>query len=111
MNIKTFEMPIVDVFTITGRGTVITGTVAYGSIALGDMIRIGDQEYACTGIEQFVNRMGRPAVVGENVGLLLRGAEKDEIMKWRGTNATSEVPFGSQEDDSAQDQGSTAKES
>lgn len=81
------RISIVDVFTITGRGTVFTGTVLEGLLNLGDTVRIGEKDYVCTGIESFVRDPGLEATVGRIIGVLLRGATKEELSRWKGTEA------------------------
>jgi len=75
-----FLMPVEDVFTIEGRGTVVTGRVARGVLRLGDTVeivgRIGGS--VVTGIESF-HKKRQEAKAGENVGLLLRGVDRDEV--------------------------------
>lgn len=79
-----FLMVIEDVFTITGRGTVVTGTIASGSINVGDAVKIrhiatGEvSATTITGIEMF-RKILDSASVGENVGILLRGVGRDEL--------------------------------
>jgi elongation factor Tu len=79
---KPFLMPIEDVFSITGRGTVGTGRVERGSIKVGDDVeRVGIKETrktVVTGVEMFRKLLDR-AEAGDNVGLLLRGIDKDEL--------------------------------
>ena len=76
---KPFLMPIEDVFTITGRGTVATGRIERGVVHLNDKVeRVGlgeTTEYVITGVEMF-RKLLDDAQAGDNVGLLLRGAEK-----------------------------------
>lgn len=100
---------IVDVFVITGRGTVFTGTVLEGVLELLDTLRIGDQDYVVTGIERFINALGKPAIAGDNIGVLLRGATKEELDKYKGTEAIG--LDGNEEDDSAEDEAGTTSES
>ena len=71
-----------DVFSITGRGTVATGTIRQGSIKVGDQVYINDQgnPIICTGIEKF-RKLVDSASEGENVGLLLRGISKSDVKK------------------------------
>jgi len=76
-------MPVEDVFTITGRGTVATGRVERGAIKIGDVVEIVGMSEApksttVTGIEMF-RKMLDSAVAGDNVGALLRGVERKEI--------------------------------
>jgi len=79
---KPFLMPVEDVFSITGRGTVGTGRVERGKVKVGDaMERIGIKETrktVVTGVEMF-RKMLDFAQAGDNVGLLLRGIDKDEL--------------------------------
>ncbi len=77
-----FLMPIEDVFSISGRGTVVTGRVERGIITVGDEIEIvGIKETTsttCTGVEMF-RKLLDEGRAGENVGVLLRGTKRDEI--------------------------------
>jgi len=79
---KPFLMPVEDVFSITGRGTVGTGRVERGKIKTGDEVeRVGIKETrktVCTGVEMFRKIMDE-AEAGDNIGLLLRGMDKDEL--------------------------------
>ena len=80
---KPFLMPIEDVFSITGRGTVVTGRVERGMIKTGDEVEIvGFQERSrkvvATGVEMFRKIMDQ-AEAGDNIGVLLRGVDRDEI--------------------------------
>ena len=80
---KTFLMPVEDVFTITGRGTVATGRVERGQINVGDVVEIvGLQEEpsstTVTGLEMF-RKILESAVAGDNVGALLRGIDRKDI--------------------------------
>ncbi len=79
---KPFLMPVEDVFSITGRGTVGTGRVERGKIKVGDAVeRVGIKETrktVVTGVEMF-RKILDEAVAGDNIGLLLRGIEKDEL--------------------------------
>ena len=82
---KPFLMPVEDVFTITGRGTVATGRIETGVINTGDAVDIlgmGDVKLSstCTGVEMFRKILDR-GEAGDNVGLLLRGIEKSEIKR------------------------------
>ena len=82
---KPFLMPIEDVFTITGRGTVVTGRVEQGELRLGEEIEIvGIEEQTkktvVTGIEMF-RKMLDEAQAGDNAGILLRGTKKDEVRR------------------------------
>jgi len=79
---KPFLMPIEDVFSITGRGTVGTGRVECGKVKIGDKVeRVGvreTRETVVTGVEMF-RKILDDARAGDNVGLLLRGMDKDEL--------------------------------
>jgi elongation factor Tu len=79
---KPFLMPVEDVFSITGRGTVGTGRVERGAIKVGDKIeRVGvreTKESVVTGVEMFRKILDQ-AQAGDNVGLLLRGIEKEDL--------------------------------
>jgi elongation factor Tu len=82
---KPFLMPIEDVFTITGRGTVVTGRVEQGVLKVGEEIEIvGIQpqisKTVVTGIEMF-RKMLDEAQAGDNAGILLRGTKKDEVQR------------------------------
>ena len=82
---KPFLMPVEDVFTITGRGTVATGRVERGTLKLNDEIEIvGIQEESrktvCTGIEMF-RKLLDSAQAGDNIGALLRGVQRTEIQR------------------------------
>jgi elongation factor Tu len=83
---KAFLMPVEDVFTITGRGTVATGRIETGIVNVGDEVEIlGMREEkmksTITGVEMFRKLLDR-GQAGDNVGLLMRGIEKKDI--WRG---------------------------
>ena len=79
---KPFLMPVEDVFTITGRGTVVTGRIEQGRIHTGDkmeMVGIKDtRETVVTGVEMFRKIMDE-GQAGDNVGLLLRGVDREEV--------------------------------
>ena len=79
---KPFIMPIEDVFSISGRGTVVTGRVERGKIKVNDKIQLigirDTRETVATGLEMF-NKILDEALAGENVGVLLRGIEKDDV--------------------------------
>ena len=81
---KPFLMPVEDVFTITGRGTVATGRVERGQLKLNDPIEIvgihETQNTVATGIEMF-RKLLDYAEAGDNVGVLLRGINRDEIQR------------------------------
>ncbi len=79
---KPFLMPIEDVFTISGRGTVVTGRCERGQIKVGEEVEfVGfspTQKTVCTGVEMFRKTLDY-GQAGDNVGLLLRGIKKDEV--------------------------------
>ena len=79
---KPFLMPIEDVFTITGRGTVVTGKVEQGIVKVGDEIEIvglrGSAKTVCTGVEMFRKLLDQ-GQAGDNIGALLRGTKKEDV--------------------------------
>src|ERR1700758_3786219 len=79
---KPFLMPIEDVFTITGRGTVVTGKVEQGRIKVGEDVEIvglrPTQKTVCTGVEMFRKLLDQ-GQAGDNIGALLRGTKKEEV--------------------------------
>jgi elongation factor Tu len=84
-NEKPFLMPVEDVFSITGRGTVATGRIETGVVLTGDeleLIGLGatKRKSVCTGVEMFRKILDR-GEAGDNVGLLLRGVDKKEIKR------------------------------
>jgi elongation factor Tu len=81
---KPFLMPIEDVFSITGRGTVVTGRVEQGIVNTGDNLEIvgikDTGKTVCTGVEMFRKILDR-GQAGDNIGALLRGIEKDDVQR------------------------------
>ena len=79
---KPFLLPIEDVFTISGRGTVVTGRIERGMVDVGDKIEIigirETQNTTCTGVEMFRKLLDH-GQAGDNVGCLLRGIKKEEV--------------------------------
>jgi elongation factor Tu len=79
---KPFLMPIEDVFTIQGRGTVVTGKVEQGTVKVGDDVEIvglrPTQKTVCTGVEMFKKLLDQ-GQAGDNIGALLRGTKKEEV--------------------------------
>lgn len=79
---KPFLMPIEDVFSISGRGTVVTGRIESGKVKVNDKLQLvglrDTRETVCTGIEMF-NKSLDEGQAGENVGVLVRGLEKDDV--------------------------------
>ena len=84
-NEKPFLMPVEDVFSITGRGTVATGRIETGVVHVGDELEIiglgaDGKKTVCTGVEMF-RKLLDEGEAGDNVGLLLRGIDKNEIKR------------------------------
>ena len=81
---KPFLMPIEDVFSITGRGTVVTGRVEQGVVNTGNKVEIvglrPTKETTCTGVEMFRKILDR-GEAGDNIGALLRGIDKNEVQR------------------------------
>ena len=81
---KPFLMPIEDVFSITGRGTVVTGKVEQGKVHTGDSIEIvgikDTTTTTCTGVEMFRKLLDQ-GQAGDNIGALLRGVDKDDVQR------------------------------
>ena len=80
---KPFLMPVEDVFSITGRGTVATGRVERGQVKVGDELQIvgikpETKKTVCTGVEMFRKLLDH-AEAGDNIGVLLRGIDKNEV--------------------------------
>ncbi|MGP5076387.1 elongation factor Tu, partial [Psychrobacter celer] len=81
---KAFLMPIEDVFSISGRGTVVTGRVESGIVKVGDEIEIvgikDTQKTTCTGVEMF-RKLLDEGRAGENCGVLLRGTKREDVQR------------------------------
>ena len=81
---KPFLMPVEDVFSITGRGTVVTGRIEAGRVKVGDEVQIlglgADKKSVVTGVEMF-RKILDEGEAGDNVGLLLRGIDKNEVKR------------------------------
>jgi elongation factor Tu len=79
---KPFAMPIEDIFSISGRGTVVTGRVERGKVKVGEEVEIvgfrPTTKKVVTGVEMFKKLLDE-GLAGDNIGLLLRGTEKDEV--------------------------------
>jgi elongation factor Tu len=79
---KPFLMPVEDVFSIAGRGTVVTGRIERGKITVGEEIEIAGirdtQKTIVTGVEMFKKQL-KEGMAGDNVGLLLRGTKREDI--------------------------------
>tara|TARA_B100000902_G_scaffold231787_1_gene219810 strand:- start:144 stop:1328 length:1185 start_codon:yes stop_codon:yes gene_type:complete len=81
---KSFLMPVEDVFSITGRGTVATGRIESGVIKVGEEMELvgmgSDKKTTCTGVEMFRKLLDQ-GEAGDNAGLLLRGIDKEDIQR------------------------------
>ncbi|MGH1506410.1 MAG: elongation factor Tu, partial [Acidimicrobiales bacterium] len=81
---KPFLMPIEDVFSITGRGTVVTGKIEQGVVNTGDELEIigikDTQKTTCTGVEMFRKLLDQ-GQAGDNIGALLRGIDKEQVQR------------------------------
>jgi elongation factor Tu len=79
---KPFLMPVEDVFTISGRGTVVTGRVERGVVKVGEEVEIiglrETQKTVCTGVEMFRKLLDQ-GQAGDNIGVLLRGIKREEV--------------------------------
>jgi len=79
---KPFLMPVEDVFSISGRGTVVTGRIEQGIVKVGDELEIlgikDPQKTTCTGVEMF-RKLLDSGEAGDNVGVLLRGTKREEV--------------------------------
>ena len=79
-----FSMAVEDVFSIAKRGTVVTGRIASGTVRVGDALAVhgatGVRSTSCAGVEMFRKQLDT-ASAGDNVGLLLKGIEKGDIVK------------------------------
>ena len=78
-------MPVEDVFSISGRGTVVTGRIERGQVKIGDEIAIvgikDTPNTTCTGVEMF-RKLLDEGQAGDNVGILLRGTKREESRTW-----------------------------
>jgi len=81
---KPFVMPVEDTFSISGRGTVVTGKIAQGVVNVGDELEIiglnRDGKTTCTGVEMFRKLLDR-GQAGDNVGVLLRGLKREDVQR------------------------------
>jgi len=81
---KKFLMPIEDVFSISGRGTVVTGRIERGRVKVGEEVEIvgikATQKTICTGVEMF-RKLLDEGQAGDNVGLLLRGTKREDVLR------------------------------
>tara|TARA_B100000579_G_scaffold9276_1_gene6911 strand:+ start:99 stop:1283 length:1185 start_codon:yes stop_codon:yes gene_type:complete len=81
---KPFLMPVEDVFSITGRGTVATGRIESGIVKVGEELELvgmgSDKKTTCTGVEMFRKLLDQ-GEAGDNAGLLLRGVDKEDIQR------------------------------
>jgi elongation factor Tu len=81
---KTFLMPIEDVFSISGRGTVVTGRIEQGKVNVGEELEIvgikATEKTVCTGVEMF-RKLLDSGQAGDNVGVLLRGTKREDVVR------------------------------
>lgn len=81
---KPFLMPIEDVFSIAGRGTVVTGRVEQGTVNVGDDLEVvgydNDLKTTCTGVEMF-KKLLDSGMAGDNIGALLRGLKREDVRR------------------------------
>jgi len=81
---KPFLMPIEDIFSISGRGTVVTGRVEQGKINIGDDVEIigmdHNQKTTCTGVEMFKKDLDY-GMAGDNIGALIRGTRREDVSR------------------------------
>lgn len=93
---KAFLMPIEDVFSIAGRGTVVTGRVETGIVKVGEAVEIcGIKETkasTCTGVEMFRKQLDQ-GQAGDNIGALLRGVSRDEVLRGQVLCKPGSVPI------------------
>src|SRR5690606_27926764 len=79
---KTFLMPVEDVFSISGRGTVVTGRVERGRVKVGDEVEIvgirDTQKTVVTGVEMF-RKLLDEGIAGDNIGVLVRGLKREDV--------------------------------
>jgi elongation factor Tu len=91
---KPFLMPIEDVFSISGRGTVVTGRVERGKVKVGEEVEIvgfgPTKKKVVTGVEMF-RKLLDEGVAGDNIGVLLRGTEKDEVERGQVLNKPGSI--------------------
>lgn len=91
---KPFLMPIEDIFSIEGRGTVVTGKIARGKVKVGEEVEIvglkPTSKTTVTGIEMF-NKQLQEGLAGDNAGILLRGAKKEDLHRGQVIAATGSV--------------------
>ena len=88
-----FLMPIEDVFSISGRGTVVTGRIERGIVKVGEEVEIvgikDTEKTTCTGVEMF-RKLLDEGRAGENVGVLLRGTKREEVERGQVLTAPGE---------------------
>merc|ERR1719460_471763 len=96
---KDFVMPIEDVFSISGRGTVVTGRIETGTLNVGDNVEIvglsNDKKSTCTGVEMFKKQLDR-GQAGDNVGALLRGVGRTDVLRGQVLCKPGAVPTSKQ---------------
>ncbi len=91
---KKFLMPIEDVFSISGRGTVVTGRIERGRVKVGEEVEIvgirATQKTICTGVEMF-RKLLDDGQAGDNVGLLLRGVKREDVLRGQVLSAPGSI--------------------
>ncbi|MFF0345438.1 EF-Tu/IF-2/RF-3 family GTPase [Kribbella sp. NPDC004875] len=83
--VGSFGMAVEDVFSITGRGTVVTGRVQAGTVSVGEQVMISRAGQPLLQVEvsgvEMLRKTARTATAGDNVGLLLRGVKRDQVTR------------------------------
>ena len=92
---KAFLMPVEDVFSIEGRGTVVTGRIEQGVLKMGEEVEIvgirDTHKTTCTGVEMFQKTLPEGGQAGDNVGVLLRGVKKDDVTRGQVLSAPGSI--------------------
>ena len=92
---KPFLMPVEDVFSIEGRGTVVTGRIEQGVLKMGEEVEIvgirDTHKTTCTGVEMFQKTLPEGGQAGDNVGVLLRGVKKDDVTRGQVLSAPGSI--------------------
>lgn len=94
---KPFLMPVEDVFSIAGRGTVVTGRVEQGQVKVGDELEViglnADSKTTCTGVEMF-KKLLDSGMAGDNIGALLRGLKREDVLRGQVLCAPGSISTG-----------------
>merc|ERR1719276_549965 len=94
---KPFLMPVEDVFSIAGRGTVVTGRVEQGQVKVGDELEViglnADAKTTCTGVEMF-KKLLDSGMAGDNIGALLRGLKREDVLRGQVLCAPGSISTG-----------------